>query len=474
MSIFQINTNSAAMNALYNLNNTGDSLAQSIQRLSTGLQINSAADNPAGLVIAKQFQAQITGIQQAISNNQDAINYTKTADGALGEINNLLNTARGLAVAASNSGVISSSEAQADQSQLSSIVSSITRIAQNTQFGTKYLLNGSAGVTSALTNATDVSAINIGGTFAGQALSTNSAVTMQVTTAATQASVTLSSTFAGAASTVSAGQFTINGTTFNTTSSMTVSDVVNIVNQASAQTGVEASFVAGSGVKLTATQFGSVGNFSMSDANNVLQSGSVSATGVNAVATVQVGALSATFTGGEGTNNGFTLTDANGNQIVLSQAGNATTALTGIGQINVGTAQFQIGGNVGQTADLSLANFSSNQLGTGAVAGLNLGNIDLSSFSSSQQALQVIDSAISQVTTSRGAVGSFQSDVLQANMDTLNIASQNLTASLSNIQDTNIAAEMTNFTQLQILQQAGVGILAQANAAPQAVLKLIP
>src|SRR4051812_8179126 len=117
---FRINTNVSAINALRNVTNTGDSISNSITRLSTGLRINSAADDPAGLIIAESFKAQISGVDQAMKNSQDAINYVKTAEGALSEVNKLLNDARGLAVAAGNSGTQTNAQAQANQAQLNS------------------------------------------------------------------------------------------------------------------------------------------------------------------------------------------------------------------------------------------------------------------------------------------------------------------------------------------------------------------
>src|SRR5579862_6157405 len=167
---FTINTNLTAMLALSNVNNTGNQLSESITRLSTGLRINSASDDPAGLIIANNFKAQISGVNQAITNSQDAINYVKTAEGGLVQVNNLLTSARSLAVAAANSGTLSAAQIQADQSQLNSIVSSITRIAQTTQYGNKTLLDGSSGVNASVTNGTDVSSLSIGGTLGGQAV----------------------------------------------------------------------------------------------------------------------------------------------------------------------------------------------------------------------------------------------------------------------------------------------------------------
>src|SRR5947209_52740 len=174
---FRINTNVAAMNALRNVGAANDAFNHSITRLSTGLRINSAADDPAGLIISESFRAQLSGIDAAMSNSQDAINYSKTAEGALNEVNGLLRDARTLAVTAGNSATQTSSATAANQSQISSIVASITRIAGTTQFGTKKLLDGSSGVSASVTDGTDVSAINIGGQFGGAAVTANGAVT---------------------------------------------------------------------------------------------------------------------------------------------------------------------------------------------------------------------------------------------------------------------------------------------------------
>ena len=163
---FRINTNTDALQALTNLNNVGSQLSASINRLSTGLKINSAADDPAGFVIAQGFQAQLSGITQALSNNQDAINYTKTAEGALGEVNSLLNDARTLAVASANTATLDSNAIQANQQQLNSIIASIDRIAANTTFGTKHVLDGSAGVQATNSNGTNFSSLQFTGQFA--------------------------------------------------------------------------------------------------------------------------------------------------------------------------------------------------------------------------------------------------------------------------------------------------------------------
>jgi flagellin len=474
---FRINTNLMALSALTNLDTVGNELSQSVERLSTGLRINSGADDPAGLIISQEMQAQIGGINRAIQNNQDAINYAKTADGALSEVSSLLNDARTLAVSSGNTGVLDPASLQANQTQLNSIVQSITRIANNTAFGNKKILDGSAGVSASLTDAADFSNLTFQGQFAGSAITTNSAITIAVATAATQASLA-TKTFAFGTTTVAAGSFTINGTTFTTASSDTVANVVQRINAAQGQTGVIAAYTTGGAITLTQVNYGSGASISLSDANAVVlaAAGSATQSGLDAVANVTIntanGLVTVPFTGGKYGASGLSLSDADGNSILLTQNGN-TVGSHLAGQLTVGSAQFQIGADAGQTATLSLGNFAAQNLGTGAVAGLNLSNLDLTTSSGASNALAVIDATIQQIATERGNIGNFQRNVLQANLNSLNIANQSLTATESSITDTDVASEMTNFTKLQILQQSGLAVLAQANQNPQAVLKLL-
>ena len=469
------------MGALGALTGTDNSLNTSIQRLSTGMRINSAADDPSGLIISQKFQAQLNGIAAAITNSQNAINYTKTADGAMAQIGSLLQTARGLAVDAANTGVISSDQAAADNTQLQQIVSSITQIASNTQFGSKFLLNGSAGVTSAITNSADISSLNIGGTFNGVALTTGGAAALTLTTAATQAITTLTGTFATVGTAVAhAGSFTINGTTFNATAADTAATLITAINQATGQTGVTAAYGgAGSGIVLTSNAYGTAATINVADGSGVVLSGTGGSVGpihgTDAAATLSInGGAAVSFTGGLNGTDGLTLTDANGNSFRLTQPGNAATIHNvTVGQVTVGSSQFQIGANSGQTASFSIGNFAASQLGGAAVAGQNMSTVNLLSGTNASTALSVIDSAISQVATNRGQLGAFQSDVLQTNVNVLGVAQQNLTATNSQITDVNVASEMTNFTKLQVLEQAGMSVLSQANMSSQNLLSLI-
>lgn len=470
------------MNALRNVGETNMAFGKSISRLSTGLRINSAADDPAGLIISENFRAQISGIDQAIRNNQDAVNLVKTAEAALDEVNRLLRDARTLALASANSGTQTSQQIQANQNQLTSIINSVSRISEQTQFGTKRLLDGSSGVSAALLSSTNVNGLYFGGTFNSAAITTDSLVTVSVSTAATRAVVTGSVTFTFATSTVSAGTFTINGRTFTTASTNTAQDVINMINSSSDATGVTAIWSAGSGIVLKANEYGSIGNFSLSDANGVVNAaGTTNATGTDAIANVIIdsngstsgGLATVTFTGGRMQQSGLVLTDVAGNRVVLTEAGNAASAAFTAGNLTVGTTQFQTGANVNQTAALSLNNFAATELGKNVVAGLNLSNLDITTTNGSNDALRVIDAAIDEISQARGNLGSFQRNNLESTIRSLGVARENLAATESTIRDTDVASEMTQFTKLQILQQSGLAVLAQANAAPQSVLSLL-
>src|SRR5438876_9429120 len=140
-----INNNAASLNAQHNLARTSNNLSKSLQRLSSGLKINSGADGPAALVISEQQRAQIAGLQTAIQNSSKAVSLVQTGEGALNEINSLLVKIRGLALDSANSGVNDSNALAANQAEVANALATIDRIAANTQFGTKKLLDGSAG-----------------------------------------------------------------------------------------------------------------------------------------------------------------------------------------------------------------------------------------------------------------------------------------------------------------------------------------
>jgi flagellin len=480
----RINTNTAAMTALRNLTNVSDNFIRSIERLSSGLRINRGADDPAGLIISENLRAQILGLAQATNNAQDAANLVKTAEGALDEIQNLLRTMRQLAVHAANTGVNDITAVMADQTQIRSALESINRIAEQTQFATKRLLDGSAGMSAQITDPARIAGIYIGSIFNGAIVQSGS-VTIQVTQPATRARIDGTQAWTDLNTTLNAGTLVINGQSITLSSTDTVQTMINRINALTSVTGVSAqASLASNGYVVNLIQVNYGANFRI-DANqstSILWTGGAannSAQGTDAQVTVTVttsaGVASATFTGGRSPgDSGLKVKDAYGNTLLLTEAGNVNNNQSY--RVAVVTAQslvFQIGANAGQVARLSLGDTRASRLGTTAVPNKSLQDIDVTSQQGAQDAIRIIDEAISQISQLRGNIGSFQKQVLESTIRSLNIARENLAASESAIRDTDIAEEVMNYTKLQILQQAGMAVLAQANAVPQSVLALL-
>lgn len=488
----RINTNLPAMTALRNLTNTNNDVSQSVNRLSTGLRINSASDDAAGLVISESMRAQIKGIGQAMMNSQDAVNMAKTAEGGMEEVQRLLLNIRSIAVHAANTAVVDGPQLQADQGEIRSTLQSIDRISQSTQWGTRKLLNGTAGTSANITSGTDVAGTTFTGTFANMQIGSGP-LTIQRTTDATQTTLQTDVTFASANTAVPAGNIVINGTTITSDgTSDTVQTVVDKINQQSSNTGVVASLTTGAGgvvsVKMQSVQFGSQFPVNYFDGSGILNSTASPApttAGTDAVVTVTAPVIGANgpttatsvFTGGRGPgDSGLRLTDANGNIITLTPGGNANPSLTGaaaVGSLTSGNVRFQIGANADQFVTFGLPDIRTTQLGTNAVASKSLANLDVTNQQGATDAIKIIDAAISQLGQMRGSLGSFQKNFLESTVRSLGVANENLVASESSVRDLDVATEMTNYTKNQVLQQSGMAILAQANQAPNQVLKLL-
>ncbi|MCH8274305.1 MAG: hypothetical protein IH851_05905 [Armatimonadetes bacterium] len=477
----RINTNLAALRALRHLNETTERLNQPLTRLATGLRINSAADDPAGLVISERLRTQILAIGRAVRNSQDAINMTKTAEGAMQEIQDLLRGMRALAVHSANTGVNDSNVLAANQTQIRAMIQSIDRIAAHTSFGTKKLLDGTAGVNASVTQPDFVSSIYMSGSFNGKAVA-NGPVTVNITTQAARAQIATDVTYASTTSIVAAGTVTINGMTLVSSGNDTLQDFVSRINEISSVTGVTAQ-ITGTGpftVTLTQTDYGADFDVRLSDANGLLNSTTfASSTGTDAVADVTVttveGAETVTFQGGRGPQeSGLLLSDTYGNVIRLTENGNLTmSGATQVGILTAGGIQIQFGPEANQVAQLSIPSLFSGSLGTGVVAANSIATLDLTTRTGAEDAMRIIDAAVAQLARTRGDVGTFQKDFLESNVRSLNIARENLTATESTIRDADFAFEVTELTKLQILQQSGMAVLAQANQLPQSVLQLL-
>jgi flagellin len=471
---FQINNNISALNAYNNVSNVSSMVGKSMGKLSKGLRIADAADDPAGLISSELFRSQISSMDAAIRNNSEAINYAKTAENGLGEMNALLNEARGLAIASGNSATLTSAQLAANQDQLNSIVSSITRISTSVSYSGKKLLDGSAGVTTQISNTAKVSGFSFGGQANAITITATGLVTINQTAVATNALYTTTAALSTGA--LATGTVSLNGVSFAIAAGATGTAIASQINAASGQTGVTAAFDTTTfALTFKQNQTGAKRSISFVDsAGSVSTVANTQATvvGIDGRASVTMGGQTVLFTGGLTGQDGLTMGDANGNKLTITVGGNVL-GTTLMGQVLAQDAKFQIGFQSGQTANFALRNMGANQLGSGVATGITVNNMDLTTAAGATTALGVLDKAIEEVSQMRGKIGSFQRSVLESNNRSLTSMKENLTNSESSIRDLDVASEMTNFTKLQVMQQAGMAMLGQANQSGQSVLSLL-
>jgi len=471
-----INTNVSSLIAQQNLARSQQSLQTSLQRLSTGLKINTGADDPAGLIASQGLKAQISGIQQGINNSQQATNVISTADGALSQIENLLQTIDGLIVQSANSGALSSSEISANQVQVDSAVQSITRIANSTTFDGLQLLDGGLDFVTSGVSSNAVSHVQI--TQADFGTQSTIPVNIKVVASAKTAELEFR-TSALVHSTTLEIQGNTGVQTLSFVSGTAASAIAFAVNSISDATGVSAKLLnpalATSGIVFDSTGYGSsqfvsisaqTGQFNTTSTTGNAESRS---TGADAVATVN-----GVLTVGNGLDLQLNTSSLDLNLTLNAGFGTQSTSFTVTG----GGAKFQLGASVNSVQQVTL--------GVQSVAASNLGNSiigflnDIATGGSAslvggnaEKAGLIINAAIQQVAILRGQLGAFQANTLQTNINSLNVALENVTSANSQITDANFAAETSNLSRAQILEQAGVSVLATANQTPQQVLKLL-
>ncbi|NRA39887.1 MAG: hypothetical protein HRU15_17225 [Planctomycetes bacterium] len=499
----RINHNIASINGHRNMLRNDAAVSSSLEKLSSGLRINKAADDAAGLIISEQMRAQIGGLEQATANAEIAVSLVQTAEGALDEMNTLLNKARSLALHAANEGANDTAQLLADQSELDNIIESVDRIAQNTQFGTKKILDGSLSFGSS--NSDAISSVKLGGDYANL-LEVDDIEkgyhTIQIDTVATRASALLAGgevsimTEATMAAMSGSHEFqesfsiSIMGAEVDVASGTTKDQLIQQLNAVGSSVGFSASVTGAEGdITLTATDYGADITI-----DGQFASGASGATTLTYVATVGVDAAATMYLyTGEAGVGGTATTDA-GETIALAASGNGLRLVsTGGSTINLaaavatgvyagaidGTAAgatFQIGANAGQTATVQLSSVTSADIGVGGSATYdNLTQLKGSSLvaGNAEEALKVIDQAINDITTTRGDLGAFQSATLESTLSSLRVTTENLVAAESTIRDVDFAKESAEFTKNNILIQASTAMLAQANQLPQNVLQLL-
>jgi len=473
-----INSNIASLNAQRNLNVSQDSLSTALQRLSSGLRINSAKDDAAGLAISERFTAQIRGLSQAGRNANDGISLAQTAEGALVQVSNNLQRIRELAVQAANA-TNSTSDRAAIQNEVTQLIAEVDRVATQTNFNGVTLLDGTFTAQNFQVGANANQSIQISSIASARssALGVGSGSSY---------STSLASLTATTSTALTAGGLVINGYNVGASSSDGVSSSeadssaiakANAINAVSGQTGVTATVDATS-LAVTAT---AVGADTVGASINGVLLGTAGAVSLSANATVAASEMAAAInavsnqTGVTATSSGaaYTLAAADGRniQVAVTTAGDSgLTAAVTHSSINLsssssggitlgGTQTATIGGAIGATAAT-------------ATVGAGVSSLDLSTAGGATSALSIIDAALATVNSSRASLGAYQNR-FSSTVANLQTTAENLSASRSRIKDADFAAETAELTRGQILQQAGTAILAQANALPNNVLSLL-
>lgn len=489
----RINTNVPALQAIGKLiQNQGD-LNLRLERLSSGLRINRGADDPAGLIASESLRSEIRGLEAAIDNSSRAINVISTADAALGEVSKLLLEVKALVNSSTNSGALSNDEIQANQLQIDSLLESINRVANSTQFNGKKLLNGELSYTISGQNSAELQRLQIFG--ARVPSNATLPVSVQVTQSAQTALLNIGEgggsglSASGTDTTLAAGNsitlevrgrlgtniFTFDGGT-------SVSAIAATVSSFRGLTGVSASVALATGGSATGLQF--------------------SSTGYGSDEFVSVRAISGTFAVDPGDQGDFEDRGRDAAVLINGQSASVqgltarirtagldlvadlstafgTTLSSSDFRITGGGANFQIGPQVNSDGLLSIGIPSISTSNLGAVADGFLNSIGsgganrITDANNHATAGAIVQASIQQIATLSGRLGGFQANQVETNLNSVRVALENVQASESSIRDTDYAVEVARLTRSQILVQSTTQILSLANQLPQNVLSLL-
>ena len=441
-----INHNLASLNTLNALNKNQTSMSASLQKLSSGLRINSAADDAAGLAISEKMRGQISGLDKASSNAEDAISLLQTAEGALDETTSILQRMRELAVQASTD-TLTSSDKSDIQAEFTELTEEIDRIAKTTQFNTKNLLDGNmsaktAAVANVSTNAALSSATCTATTLAGLTDTAGNSLGITACIAAVACGDTIPATGysgSGTAGCVATAATACEGVASDT---ITVSYVKNGAMCTISLTG-------DSTMTCVTAAFACAGMTLASGANGEWTVTASTAGSENAIYGVT-----------------FTITDADGDENLTAQnaLSDWTQTTSATDARSNGSANVLIGANTGQNFNISINAMDATSLG--------VNNLSVSTTAEADVAIKVIDTATAMVSAERGKMGA-EENRLQHTINNLTTSSENITAAESRIRDVDMAAEMATYTKHSVIGQAATAMLAQANQLPEQVLSLL-
>ncbi len=466
-----INTNIAALNAQRNLGRAQGGLNRAIQRLSTGLRINGAVDDAAGLAISDRLTAQIRGLNQAVRNGNDAVSALQTADGSLNAVTNLLQRARELAVQSANDSN-SASDRTSLNAEVKSIISELDRLANTVEFNAKKLLDGS------FTSQQFQIGANANQTITFSISSTNT----QDLGASIKEGVAVSSTaFTGF------GTIKINGTTVTIgASETTIAGVITKINNAKDDTSVTAlkntktvvTDTSFTGIT-TSTSTTLITTLTINGVDIVLNTGNANTFAQFKATVNNVSVQTGVVVGG--TNAAVTFTRSSGGNIAIKEL--SSSGASAVGNTVASSSQLTRTFNAGFTLStelgksIVLATGSGNLTSLGDLSSLTaldkkVNVMNITTASGSNDAIRTVDFALDALNTIRGDIGAVQNRFNSA-ISSLQVASENLSAAKSRIKDADVALETAELSRTQILIQAGVAVLAQANQLPAVALALL-
>lgn len=501
-----IATNMSSLAAQRSLATTQGDVQTALERLSSGLRINGAKDDAAGLAISERFTSQINGLNQAIRNANDGTSLAQTAEGALSETTSLLQRMRELSVQSANA-TNSATDRAALQSEVDQLKQEINRIAATTEFNGRTLLNGTftSQAFQVGANANQTIAISIdNASGAGLGNATYDAINSTGTVTDGSTAI-VKGTAAGSDNGINGQTATVAGfrgsSTFTITANDTAETIAAGINGITSSTGVSAS--AQTKVSLSAFSHAGTITFTLGgDATKAISATITSTSDLTALRD-EINAVSGT-TGvtATGTGSAVSLTHASGKDITIenyTNDGGAGTLLvsslkadgTAVGgtrtaTLNEGSSDSaRVSGFVSFTSNKSFSVASSvDETGvaggiTDAAASISetsttalISAVDIGTVAGAQAAIKVVDGALATISNQRADLGALQSR-FESVVSSLTASAENQTAARSRILDADFAAETARLTRGQILQQAGIAVLAQANAAPQNVLALL-
>lgn len=486
-----VRTNTMANNAFRQLGMNNNQVSKSLEKLASGYRINRAGDDAAGLAVSESMKAQITGLEAASSNSQDAISLVQTAEGALTEVHDMLNRMVELSTKAAN-GTYTDAQRQNYQDEITQLQEEIDRISKTTEFNGQKLLDGSMGSAS---NGMPVAVTDLAGTVNGAALGAGTAVTAVATVVGTTGLDNVGATSG------EMGKITVTFTDskgdeqtvtvdyqVGADSGATKTNIIQALNNNETLKGSFTASVSGTELKFEAAVSGAASSVtSISISNDQGTSTAKVETVTEGRDATQSFDLSAGFKEGDKiTIDGKEYTyvkDANGSDgksfsdiasLVIAADANGvkldvddTAAVTAT---KTGGSGDGLSFQVGATADadnvltLNVADMSATALG--------VADVDVSKVSSAQAAIDKINSAIDKVSKTRSGLGAMQNR-LEHTINNLDTTAENLSAANSRIRDTDMAKEMMQYTQMNVLVQSAQAMLAQANQQPQSVLQLL-